>query len=407
MNPSTPRRAVPRLPPTYWWLLAGVFVMSLATFVFPFLALFLGTRGFSPSQVGLIAGLFGAGSIPAGPIAGHFADCMGRRPTLLVALASAAVFTALLPTFRSPWLIALGTLALGVAIHAYFPAANAVVADVVHKERYPDAFGRMYWARNIGVAVSFAAGGALASRGYEPLFWADAATTLLFAVVVFSTIAETRPPDSPSQSIAMSPGFRHVLADRHFLALMLLNVTFLVALLQFMIAVPLAMTSQGLTPADYGRTMAVNGVLIAILQPFAARVTQGLDSARVLAFAALLVGAGYGAYAWCTSPWQFAAATGVWSLGEILTVPVVSALVAQLSPPDSRGRYQGLFSLSFGLAMAIAPVIGGVIVDGFGPAPLWAGILGLSCLVAAGHLAAGRARRSSIELTAERALTST
>ena len=64
MVPSTPSRGASRLPPTYWWLFAGMFIMSLATFVFPFLALFLGTRGFSPSQVGLIVGLFGAGSQP-------------------------------------------------------------------------------------------------------------------------------------------------------------------------------------------------------------------------------------------------------------------------------------------------------------------------------------------------------
>jgi predicted MFS family arabinose efflux permease len=82
---------------------------------------------------------------------------------------------------------------LGVAVHAYHPAASAVVADVVPPDRYADAYGLMYWERNAGIAISFALGGALAVHGYERLFLADAATTLLFAVVVLWKVPETRP----------------------------------------------------------------------------------------------------------------------------------------------------------------------------------------------------------------------
>ncbi len=386
-------RAAAGLPATFWWLFAGVLVMSLATFVFPFLALFLASRGFSPTQIGLVAALFGAGSIPAAPIAGWLADHLGRRPTLVGSLAVAAALTALLPALSSPWPIAAVALALGAALHAYFPVANAVVADVVPPDRYADAYGLMYWERNAGIAVSFALGGALAAGGYTRLFLADATTTLLFAAVAWRRIPETRPTGPAADRGTPRRGFGAVLSDRNFRDLLLLNVAFLLSLFQFLVAVPLVMSRQGLAPADYGRAMAVNGLLIVLLQPLSGSLVRNRDPARILALAALLVAAGYGGYAFCDTAPEYAAATAVWSLGEILTMPVMSSLVAELSPPDLRGRYQGVFGLSFGAGMALAPALGGALLDRLGARALWGGAALLGVLVAAGHLAAGRMRR--------------
>jgi MFS family permease len=215
-------------------------------------------------------------------------------------------------------------------------------------------------------------------------------------VTVF-LVPETRPatPHAAAGGVGAGParrGFATLLADRHFTRLMLLNAAFLVALFQFMVALPVVMSSLGLGPAEYGGVMAVNGVLIVACQPWMTRVTSRLDPARALAVAAVLVGAGYGAYTFCSTALQFTLATGVWSMGEIVTIPIVSALVARLSPPDLRGRYQGVFGTSFGVALVAAPALGGAVVGRLGAGALWAGVAVTCALVAAGHLAAGRAR---------------
>jgi predicted MFS family arabinose efflux permease len=388
-------RLVPRLPQglpgAFWWIFGGQAVAALATFVFPFLALFLGSRGFAPTRIGLMAALFGAGSLPAGPVAGSLADRFGRRPTLLAALVSAAALTALLAVLASPVAVALDVLLLGVAVHAYFSPMNAAVADLLPPERYAEAYGLLYWVRNLGIAFSFAVGGSLAAHGYAPLFMADAATTLTFALIVFGALKETKPAHSPS-SPTEARGFGKVLSDRHFLALLALQVFLLLAMFQFMVALPMAMAALRLAPSDYGRAMAVNGAMIALLQPLAGRVTRGRDDGRVLALAALLIGVGTGCYALCATPLEFALATAVWSVGEILTLPTLSALVARLAPPDLRGRYQGLFGFSFGLGLTLAPAVGGAVLGRFGAKALFAGTASLGVLVALGHLAAGRAR---------------
>src|SRR6266498_3635889 len=78
------------LPSTFWWLWTGWLISALANFVFPFLAFFLTARGFSPSRVGLVVSLFGAGSVIAGPVAGVLTDRIGRRPTILFSLLGSA-----------------------------------------------------------------------------------------------------------------------------------------------------------------------------------------------------------------------------------------------------------------------------------------------------------------------------
>ncbi len=54
-------------------------------------------------------------------------------------------------------------------------------------------------------------------------------------------------------------------------------------------------------------------------------------------------------------------ATGVvlWTLGEVSGFPVAAAIVADLAPPELRGRYQGAFSMAWGVAFTVAPVLGG------------------------------------------------
>jgi MFS family permease len=381
------------LPPSFRWLLAGAFVAALATFVFPFLALFLTARGFEIAEAGLTAGSFGLGAAVSGPICGALADRIGRRPTLVGALLLSSAVTAALPWLDSPAAVIAGTLALGVVANGYRPVAAAIIADVVPPAGRARAYGLLYWAQNVGVGVSFVVGGALAAHGYRLLFLLDAATTALFALVVLAMVPETRPAAAVRAARDGGPGFAAAARDGVFLGLVGLAALVILPFSQFMVAVPLVMAEAGLGPEVFGRVMAVNCLVIALVQPFAGRVTAGWDPSRVLALAAALVGLGYGGYALAGSAWGWAAATAVWSLGETITFPTVEALVAALSPAALRGRYQGLVGVAYGIGFALSPPLGAVVLERHGARVLWLGCLAAGATVAALHLAAGPARR--------------
>src|SRR3989304_1870855 len=89
-----------------------------------------------------------------------------------------------------------------------------------------------------------------------------------------------------------------------------------------------------------------------------------------LGLAALLVGAGFGLTAFADTFWGYAMTVAVWTMGEIVGATIAPAIVADLSPVDLRGTFQGVYGAAWGLSFFIGPVIGGW---GFGhlgsPAP--------------------------------------
>jgi predicted MFS family arabinose efflux permease len=271
---------------------------------------------------------------------------------------------------------------------------NAAIVDVVPPPERARAWGLAYWAMNAGWVFGLALGGFLASRSYAALFLADSCTTLLFAVIVLRRVPETRPPGTQAHSPLEGLGL--VLRDRTFLLFLLLHLVALTIFVQFQFALPLDMRAKGLDEARFAAVLVVNGIGVVLLQPLQAALGGRRDPSRQLAASALFFGLGYGANALAgvLPPLPVYVAAGVlWTVGEVLGFPYAAQLVAELAPVSLRGRYQGAFSMSWGLAFTLSPVVGGGLLARFGAATLWLACLAAAGLVAAGHLAAGPARR--------------
>jgi MFS family permease len=162
---------------------------------------------------------------------------------------------------------------------------------------------------------------------------------------------------------------------------------------QFQLAAPLDYAAHGVGPVAFSGLMALNGIGVVLLQPLIAPRLHEFDGARVLALSAVLVGLGYGLNFFAGSLPAYTVGAVLYTVGEVLGFPVASAIVADLAPPDLRGRYQGAFSMSWGLAFTLSPLVGGEVLHRWGGRTLWLGCLATCLVIAAGHLAAGPARR--------------
>lgn len=387
--PSSPPStfAAERLPPLFWWLWAGWLLSALASFVLPFLAFFLTARGMPPSQVGLVVSAFGAGGLVGGPCAGALADRVGRKPTILLTLLTAAATAAAIAFLASPVALGAAVLLFGLASQAVNAPFHAIVADVVPEGARPRAFALAYWARNVGVGLSLVAGGALAARGWALPFLLDAATTLLFALLVLVFVPETLPPSSPTPAPV---GYGPVLGDRRFAALLGLHVLFATALWQLHAGLPMDLAGRGLAPEVFGAVLSVNTVLVALLSPFSARFTGRFSPPAALAGGAALVAVGFGAYAVCVRASHFALASAVLTLGEIVYLPVAGSMAADLAPPALRGRYAGALGLALGAGSLAAPLLASAILPAAGSAALWLLCFAACSAVAVGYAALAR-----------------
>lgn len=380
------------LPRAFWFLWLGALINRLGGFVVPFLALYLTQeRGFAVERAGLAASLFGVGALCAAPLGGFFSDRFGRRPTMVLGLGLGAVAMVHLGLARAPWHVELAAFLVGLVGDLYRPAVWVAVADQVPAVDRPRAFGLLYWAINLGFAGAAVLAGALAAGGFWVLFLGDAATSLIMAGVVWRFVPESRPArapgDDPSHPSPFTP-----LRDGVLMAFVLLSFALALVIMQFLAALPLEMRASGISPRTYGLLIALNGIEIVVLQPFAVRLLVGRRRSRVLALSALLTGVGFGLTALAHTPLAYALTITLWTLGEILMAPVTSAIVSELAPAHLRGSYQGMQQMAFGAALCIAPALGTFVLGRGGAAVLWVGCLGLGLLAAAAHLAIGPAR---------------
>ncbi|MCH0566068.1 MULTISPECIES: MFS transporter [unclassified Streptomyces] len=369
----TARESVSGLPREFWWLWTSTLVNRLGSFVATFMALYLTLdRGASAFYAGLVASLHGLGGVVSALGGGVMADRLGRRPTMLVAQVATAGSVALLGLVRDPVAIAAVAFAVGMASNASRPAVQAMMADIVRPEDRVRAFSLNYWAINLGFAVSSMAAGFIAEFSYLAGFLAEAGMTLVCALVVFFKVPESRP--GPEHAEAAGDGsvrLSTVLADRRFMGVV--GLSFLVALVfqQGSVGLPVAMGAAGFTPADYGFAIAVNGVLIVALQIPVTRFIEHRDPRRLLVVSSLLAGYGFGLTAFAGSVGVFALTVCVWTLAEIVNAPTQTGLVVRLSPARGRGRYQGMYTMSWSVAGLVAPLMSGTVIDRFGSAWLW------------------------------------
>lgn len=407
--PRTPR---PPLSPVFWVLFWGTLVNRAASFVGVFLALHLKKDlGISDATAGWIVGCWGIGGLLASPVAGVLTDLVGRRITMLLGLVlggSCVLAIAFVSDVRLLFVLAfLG----GGTSQLFFPASNATLADVVPTADRARAYGLLYWAVNLGLAIGFVVAGVVPDRYLWLLFVADAGTTFVCAAIVALRVPETRPTDVHHEPALR--GLARVAADRTFLGFAGLHLMALIVFTQFQLALPLDMNAHGHGSRGFSWVMAFNCAGVVALQPWLAPRLRRFDGSRLLAISALLFGLGYGlnalvpglasslaalglgsAHAWGLA--LYLAGAALWTVGEVLGFPVAASLVADLAPVALRGRYQGAFAMVWGMAMGLSPILGGQVIDGLGAPALWALCVGVGAAVAVGHLVAAPGRRSRL-----------
>ena len=385
------------LPRAYWFLWGGTFVNRLGSFVLPMLTIYLtARRGLSLQDAGWIMSLLGLGSLAGVTLGGVLADRVGRRFTMVLGLGLGAAAMLGLGAAVERWQLALAAVGVGMLGDLYRPASQAIIADLVAPEHRMKAFGLLYWAINLGFALGTTLAGFLAEHHFTALFVGDAITTLVFAGIVFRYIPESKPvaPEEGTQGSLFTP-----FADPVYLPFLILNFVIIVVFFQHAVALPVDMASKHLGPSDYGLAIALNGVLIVLLQPMATRWLRNTRRSYVLAAGCVLTGVGLGFAAFATTLPGFMLSVAIWTLGEIIISPVSSSIIADLSPVHLRGRYQGAFTLTWSLAMLVGPLVGPWVVRVSDMRTLWFSCVAVGCACALGQLTlAGPRRRRLAEL---------
>ena len=347
------------LPPAAWILFGGTFINRFGTFVMPFLALYLTRNGFSDAEAGIAVGVYGLGHVAASTSGGHLADRIGRRNTIVISMAGSCVAMLALSQARGYVPILLMTFLVGMFAEMYRPASLALLTDLVPPERRTAAFGMYRWAINLGFAAGPATAGFLAHRSFFYLFLGDAITSVGYGIIAFALL----PHGVRSAAAEEERGVfaRAVIRDRPFLLFLLASFLIAATDFQWLSTFPLYVAAQGFSSEQYGLLISLNGLLIIAFELGITAWTQHRPAQPIMALGYLIVGLGFGLTAFAHSLPALAATVMIWTLGEMVSSPVASAYVSHLAPANLRGRYNGLWILSWSIGMVIGPPVGTLI----------------------------------------------
>lgn len=344
---------------------AGLLFWSGLAALLPTLPLYIQDAGGTSQDIGIVMGAFAVGLLASRPSLATLADRRGRKIVLLIGIAVVAIAPlGYLLTDSIPLLMAIRAFH-GISISAFALAYTALVVDLSPVEHRGELIGYMSLVNPIGLALGPAIGGFLQEWvGYEPMFLAAAA----LGGLGWLCTAQIQEPESIRQkdsSPKPNSQFWQMLGSPRIripaTVLLLIGLAF-GTLSTF---VPLFIKEVGVN-LNVGLFYTA-----AAIASFAIRIVAGRASDRYgrgpfitlsLVFYTLAM----------TLLWQansaasFLLAGAIQGAGSGTLIPMISALMADRSHADERGKVFGLCMVGFDVGIAIAGPISGAIATQIG-----------------------------------------
>ena len=122
----------------------------------------------------------------------------------------------------------------------------------------------------------------------------------------------------------------------------------------------------------FGSLMSLNAIIVIFLNAPIVSLTRRFPTLANVAFAGILYTIGSSGFIFARSLPLFLLFTFIWTLGEIVDAVNTWYYIANNTPMSHRGRFGGVFPFLTGAGRGVAPYFGGLLIQRFGLAILWA-----------------------------------
>jgi len=339
-------------PRAFKVLVASALIENMAFgLIIPYLAIYMSDEiHISAFYIGILLMAYTLAGMPAMVVGGMLADKIGRKAVLLSSLGLMSL-TVLMYFFAYDfWSLLAISCADAFVGTMYMPAANAMIADVIKPGERPRAYSTLRIAWNVGIVFGPVVGVALvASMSIRILFLFGSVILAAAFLLNLFLIPETKPA-----VVGEAITFRKVLrvaSDRPFLLLSLLSGIFWFFFSQWIYVLPLYATGQlGMQDYEYGLLFTVSAAMTVMFQLWVTSKMVLYTRSSVLTVGQLIASAGFALIFFATDFTSLLACIAVITVGEIVYMSIVSAVIADMSPEAKRGIYMGFsgFMQSFG-----------------------------------------------------------
>jgi len=373
-NNSHPQTKV-RYSSQFWLMFVGLVISSTGTtMIWPFLTVYASSKLSMPMAA--IMGLMSFNSVAglvSSILAGSLVDRFGRKGVMTVGLVGAAAVYAGYIFATQYWHFVLLLIFAGFFSPLYRVGTNVTVADVVEAEHRAHAYSITRMGHNIGVALGPILGGFVLAKSYNIGFISASLALLVYGAIVVIFIKETMPTQNARESLREQfLIYKEALKNLRF-SWMIVSHTLMEICSTFMwVMLAVHMKNNFAYNEDVYRWLpTTNALMVILLQVVITRFVQRWRDTKVMILGAMFYPISMLIIAFSNHFWGFWLSMVVLTMGELIVSPTASAYVANLAEPEKRGRYLGMFSLTWPLAMAVGPVTGGFLSDKIGITAPW------------------------------------
>lgn len=337
---------------------------------------FVNQVGLSATAVGVGLGSQSVSGVVGRLLGGTLSDgYFGRKRTLLLSAAIAAIASFVLAATLNFLIFVVGNLLMGFGIGLYWPSAEAMVADLSTPAQRSEAFALNRLCDGLGLGLGVVLGGVLVNTtgAYRSLFLIDGLSFLVLLVVVDRTITEVYRKAAGHQAFR---GWVTALRDRALLIYCVANVIFTTYIVQIHSTLPLYLAnfvpvapgSKGFNSLTISALFTWHLAAAVLVQLPISRLLNRFDRVYGLILSAICWALGFVAV-WATGIAATAhllwavVALGLLALATVIYMPIASAVVVDLAPESLRGVYLAVNSQCWAIGYFIGPPLGGWALD--------------------------------------------
>ncbi|TXK74628.1 MFS transporter [Paenibacillus sp. N3.4] len=368
--------------------LGGEFTFNIIFWTFfPFLSIYFASS-FGKALTGVLLIMSQAFSVLANLLGGYCADRFGRKRMMIIASCGQAFGYGIFAFAAAPWISmpVIGFIGFTIASFfgsLYWPASQAMVADVVKEEHRSGVFAIFYTATNIAVVIGPLLGSILYADNPYALLTVASGVCLILAVLMSRALKESLPDQVADLNrsntgqpwyqflIAQLRDYKIIAADRVFLLFVLAGVLLAQTFMQLDLLFPIFLqeTVHATTIFAYGDwdlqlsgkqlfglIVSENGLLVALFTVLVTKWMLAYRDRYVFIGGALFYALGIAMFNQMSTFWGFTLAIAVFTLAELMSAGPQQAFVSRLAPEHMRGQYFAASSLRFTLGRTIAPL---------------------------------------------------
>jgi MFS family permease len=306
-------------------------------------------------------------------LAGPVTDRVGRKWVMVISLAGNGLCYVLMSFAGSVPAFAILMGLRGAFMPLYRVGSDAMMADMIPQEKRADGYAVLRMSNNLGIALGPAIGGFITSSSYAIGFYIAAIGLITYSLLLVFLAKETLQKDLSVAAVKERfGGYGQIFRDKPFINFNLIfTLTAVTAAMIWVLLAVYTKQNYGIPEKLYGFIPATNAIMVVTLQILITRFTKRYNPVRMVALGAgfyvlanLIIGVGF-------TFWMFWGAMVVMTLGELIMVPTATTYVANLAPPDKRGRYMSIHGMTNGISMGIGPLLGGFLSDSVSPHAPW------------------------------------